>query len=183
MYIYVSIYIYRYIHVFFFICVPYMAESHRKVSLIETTTPLIAAASAASGCQFPNQYGWPLPYGCLVVDLLNVHVKIEPPLACSGPPQADPPGWPLCLVAIGLCASGPGPPLAGPSLRAASTDSKPVGPVRRHCWWTPLSLRAIGTSPQIFHGRGQDWHPDHRDSDCHISCPLTCTCPRDPCVA
>ena len=67
----------------------------RKVSLILPLQVITAATptyccgsthcSTDPGCQVPNQYGWPFPYGCLVVDPLNMHVKtvcvFEPPLA------------------------------------------------------------------------------------------------------
>ena len=167
---------------------------YRKVKLI-LPLPLIAATPtyccASPHCQdsanpdAANQYGWPFPSRSVVVDPLKMHVKtLEPPLAgscCGGPLRAGPwlwaGPWPRAgpwppQAGPGPPLAGPGPPLAGPTLCATSTDSSPVGFVNRCCWRNHLraSLRAIGTSPQMFHGHWQDWHPDRWDSDCPNSC-------------
>ena len=196
--------IYIYIHVFFFICAPYIQGEMKLIQQRLSYTCVLAplpTTRAAHRCQPPplrpprlpslqsicfffslcffkfSPYGWPCSYGCLVVAPLSMDV---------------------------MFARAAGPHLPGPTLGASSTDSSPmggceqalggcqqamgrlwlpqpppVGAVSRSCW--RMHPRAICSSPQILHGLGEDWHPPHRGSYClSCSCPWTCTGPLHP---
>ena len=108
----------------------------------------------------PN--GWRSSYGCLVVALLSMDVMGRRGQAMDATDSSR----------MGrrrqACA------MVVPSGRRGQATT-PVG----SCW--RMHPRAICSSPQIFPGRGEDWHPAHRGSNClRCSCPWTCACLADP---
>ena len=108
----------------------------------------------------PN--GWPSSYGCLVVALLSMDVMGRRGQAMDATDSSRMGRRrQACAMVVPSGRRGQAPP--------------PVG----SCW--RMHPRAICSSPQIFHGLGEDWHPAHRGSNClRCSCPWTCACLADP---
>ena len=116
----------------------------------------------------PN--GWRSSYGCLVVALLSMDVMGRRGQAMDATDSSRM-GRRRQACAMVVPSGRRGQALGGLWL----PQPPPVG----SCW--RMHPRAICSSPQIFPGRGEDWHPAHRGSNClRCSCPWTCACLADP---